>query len=69
MYWYFQSEKERLQRKRVRDASKGYGKPRIGGDFELIDQDGRPFSSQDMKGKFALVRGPLVADETLSLCG
>ena len=44
-----------MQRKRTREASKGYGKPRIGGDFELVDQNGKTFSSEDMKGKFALV--------------
>ena len=53
--YYFQYEKERLARKRIREASKGVGKPRIGGDFELIDQDGKRFTSKDMKGKFALV--------------
>lgn len=55
LYYYFTSEKDRLNRKRVRDASKGYGKPRIGGEFELIDQHGKKFGSEDMKGKFALV--------------
>ncbi|KAI9662161.1 MAG: Cu-binding protein [Alyxoria varia] len=44
-----------MQRKRIREASKGYGKPRIGGDFELVDQNENTFSSEDMKGKFALV--------------
>lgn len=53
--YYFQYEKERLSRKRIREASKGVGKPRIGGDFELVDQDGKRFTSRDMKGKFALV--------------
>ena len=56
VYYYFQSEKDRLNRKRTREASKGAGKPRIGGDFELIDQNGKKFSSEDLKGKFALVR-------------
>lgn len=56
MYWYFKSEKDRLQRKRIRDQSKGYGKPRIGGEFDLIDQNGARFTSDDMKGKFSLVR-------------
>lgn len=53
--YYFQYEKDRLARKRVREASKGVGKPRIGGPFELVDQNGRLFTSENMKGKFALV--------------
>lgn len=53
--YYFQSEKDRLARKRIRDASKGVGKPKIGGPFDLVDQDGKPFTSEDLKGKFALV--------------
>lgn len=53
--YYFQSEKERLARKRIRDASKGVGKPKIGGPFELVNQDGKRYTSEDLKGKFALV--------------
>jgi len=53
--YYFQSEKERLARKRIRDASKGVGKPKIGGPFELVDQNGQRYTSEDLKGKFALV--------------
>ncbi|KAL9055502.1 MAG: hypothetical protein Q9162_003499 [Coniocarpon cinnabarinum] len=55
MYWYFQNEKAKIARKKTRDASKGYGKPRIGGEFELMDQHGQKFSSADMKGKFSLI--------------
>lgn len=53
--YYFNYEKERLGRKRVREASKGVGKPRIGGPFQLVNQNGKKFTSEDMKGKFALV--------------
>lgn len=31
------------------------GKAAIGGPFDLIDQDGQPFSEKDLLGKFALV--------------
>ena len=55
MAYYFQSEKARLARQRTREASKGVGKPRIGGEFELVDQDGKRFTSADIKGKFSLV--------------
>ena len=44
-----------MARKRKREASKGVGKARIGGEFTLVDQDGKTFTSEDMKGKFALV--------------
>lgn len=55
MAYYFQSEKARLARQRTREASKGVGKPRIGGEFELVDQDGKRFTSANIKGKFSLV--------------
>ncbi|ROT35409.1 SCO1/SenC [Sodiomyces alkalinus F11] len=55
LVWYFEYEKQRMQRKRIADATKGIGKPKVGGPFELIDQNGNPFSSEDMKGRYALV--------------
>ncbi|KAG5766368.1 hypothetical protein H9Q72_005547 [Fusarium xylarioides] len=33
----------------------GVGRPKVGGTFELIDQDGKPFTSEMMKGKHSLV--------------
>ncbi|KAI9848349.1 MAG: Cu-binding protein [Thelocarpon superellum] len=48
-------EKARMERKRVADAAKGAGKPKVGGHFDLVDQDGKRFTSEDMKGKYALV--------------
>ncbi|OTA94536.1 hypothetical protein M434DRAFT_394591 [Hypoxylon sp. CO27-5] len=55
LVWYFEHEKKRMQRKRVAEATKGVGKPKVGGEFELVDQDGRPFSSRDLKGRYSLV--------------
>ncbi|MCJ1308210.1 Cu-binding protein [Agyrium rufum] len=56
MIFYFRYEKARVERKRIAEASKGMGRPKVGGIFELIDQDGKPFSSEDgMKGRFSLV--------------
>jgi protein SCO1/2 len=52
---YFRYEKERLERKRVAEATKGIGRPKVGGKFELINQDGKPFTDEDLKGKYALV--------------
>jgi hypothetical protein len=56
MIVYFQQEKARMQRKRIAEATKGIGKPKVGGEFELKDHDGKRFTSEDMKGKYALVR-------------
>lgn len=55
LVWYFEYEKGRMQTKRIAEASKGVGRPKVGGSFELIDQDGKPFSSEMMKGKYSLV--------------
>ncbi|KAF3055036.1 Protein SCO1, mitochondrial [Daldinia childiae] len=55
LVWYFEYEKQRMQRKRVAEATKGVGRPKVGGDFDLIDQDGKPFSSRDLKGRHSLV--------------
>ncbi|KAI9841277.1 MAG: Cu-binding protein [Sclerophora amabilis] len=52
---YFRHEKARMERKRIAEATKGIGKPKVGGPFELVDQNGQVFSSEDMKGKYALV--------------
>lgn len=45
-----------MQRKRIADAAKGVGRPKVGGDFALVDHNGKPFTSDMMKGKYALVR-------------
>lgn len=56
MVVYFRSEKERMHRQRITEASKGVGKPKVGGMFELVDQDGKVWKSEEeMKGKFGLV--------------
>ncbi|KAF5558815.1 SCO1 precursor [Fusarium napiforme] len=55
LVWYFEFEKARMQRKRIAEAAKGVGRPKVGGTFELIDQDGKPFTSDMMKGKHSLV--------------
>jgi protein SCO1/2 len=45
-----------MERKRIAEAAKGEGKPKVGGPFTLTDQHNRPFSSEsDMKGSYALV--------------
>ncbi|RDL36105.1 Thioredoxin-like protein [Venustampulla echinocandica] len=55
LVFYFRFEKARMERKRVAEASKGVGRPKVGGPFELVDQHGKPFTDADMKGKYSLV--------------
>lgn len=44
-----------MDRRRITEASKGVGKPKIGGEFDLVDQEGRRFASGDMRGGFTIV--------------
>jgi hypothetical protein len=55
MIVYFQYEKARLERKRIVEMSKGYGKPKVGGPFTLKDVDGNEFTEKDLLGKYTLV--------------
>jgi len=55
MAFYFRYEKERMARKRIAEHSKGVGRPLVGGPFQLIDQDRKPFTEQSLKGKYSLV--------------
>jgi len=44
-----------MERLRVAEAAKGVGRPKVGGAFQLLTQDGKPFSDADTKGKYSLV--------------
>jgi len=52
---YFQYEKARMDRKKIVEMSKGYGKPKVGGPFTLRDLDGKEFTEKDLLGKYAIV--------------
>jgi hypothetical protein len=52
---YFQYEKARMERKRIVEMSKGYGKPKVGGPFHLRDLDGNEFTEKNLLGKYTLV--------------
>ena len=52
---YFQYEKARMERKRIVEMSKGYGKPKVGGPFHLRDLDGNEFTEKSLLGKYTLV--------------
>ncbi|KAI4104742.1 MAG: hypothetical protein L6R37_003096 [Teloschistes peruensis] len=55
LIFYFRYEKERLERKKIAEQSKGVGKPKVGGKFELTDQEGRGWTEGNLKGGFTLV--------------
>jgi protein SCO1/2 len=56
LIFYFQYEKARMDRKRIVEMSKGYGKPKVGGPFYLRDLDGNEFTEKNLLGKYTLVR-------------
>lgn len=55
--WYFEHEKERMQKKRIAEANKAIGKPKVGGGFKLVDHNGNAFTDADLKGRYSLVSG------------
>ncbi|TPX13941.1 uncharacterized protein E0L32_005641 [Thyridium curvatum] len=55
LLWYFEYEKERMQRKRMADAAKGVGRPKVGGPFALVDQNGKTVTHEDLRGRYSLV--------------
>jgi protein SCO1/2 len=58
MLVYFRYERARLERKRITEMSKGYGRPKVGGPFVLKDLDGRVFTEEGLKGKYNFVSLP-----------
>ncbi|KAG9240395.1 Sco1 protein [Calycina marina] len=52
---YFRYEKARLERERVALATKGVGKPKVGGPFSLATHDNIPFTDRDLLGRYTLV--------------
>lgn len=55
LVWYFESEKKRMQQKRIAEANKGVGRPKVGGYFDLVDQNGNKVTDADLKGRHSLV--------------
>ncbi|KAK4453384.1 SCO1/SenC-domain-containing protein [Podospora aff. communis PSN243] len=55
LLYYFEREKERMQAKRIAESQKGVGAPKVGGPFQLINQDGKTVTEQDLKGRYSLV--------------
>ena len=44
-----------MERKRVAEAAKGVGRPKVGGPFELVDQRGERWGDERMRGRYSLV--------------
>ncbi|KAL9114274.1 MAG: hypothetical protein Q9227_001696 [Pyrenula ochraceoflavens] len=55
MILYFRYEKARLERQRIVEMSKGYGKPKVGGPFKLQDLDGNEFTHEQLQGKYNII--------------
>jgi hypothetical protein len=55
MIVYFRVEKDRLERKRIAEMSKGVGKPKVGGPFVLKDLEGKVFTEEELKGRYSFV--------------
>lgn len=47
--WWFSQEKEKLRIQKEVESKRGYGKPLIGGAFNLIDTDGNKFTQENLK--------------------
>ncbi|ORZ37203.1 thioredoxin-like protein [Catenaria anguillulae PL171] len=56
LYVYFDIEKEKAARQRAqREADQAVGKPKLGGPFTLLNQDGETVTDATYRGKFMLV--------------
>ncbi|KIV89238.1 hypothetical protein PV10_08822 [Exophiala mesophila] len=55
MVFYFRYEKARLERKRIVEMSKGYGKPKVGGPFTLKDTEGNDATEKILLGKYSMI--------------
>ncbi|KAG6374876.1 SCO1/SenC-domain-containing protein [Boletus reticuloceps] len=56
LFYYFQYEKRKLQEKKEKELeSRSVGRPHVGGPFTLTTHDGKPFSDQDLLGKWNFV--------------
>ncbi|CCD25959.2 SCO family protein NDAI_0G01830 [Naumovozyma dairenensis CBS 421] len=55
LYYFFEKEKRRIETVKTAEANRGYGKPMIGGDFTLYDENGKEFTEKDLLGKFSII--------------
>ncbi|KAI0270349.1 SCO1/SenC-domain-containing protein [Russula aff. rugulosa BPL654] len=56
LYLYFRSEKQRLQEQKQKELeSRSVGRAHVGGPFEMVTHDGKPFTDKDLLGKWSLI--------------
>ncbi|CCH43583.1 hypothetical protein BN7_3136 [Wickerhamomyces ciferrii] len=55
IYYFFTKEKRKLKVQQEAEANRGYGKPLVGGPFELIDHNGNKFTNENLKGQFNIL--------------
>jgi protein SCO1/2 len=53
-----------MARQRIANQTKGMGKPKVGGPFNLVDHNGEKFTHEDLLGRYSLVRGKESSGET-----
>lgn len=56
-----------MARQRIANQTKGMGKPKVGGPFELVDHNGKPFTHEDLLGRYSLVRLCNIAPSSISI--
>ncbi|UXI14671.1 hypothetical protein NH340_JMT00614 [Sarcoptes scabiei] len=54
-FYFLKKLKDEKLRKMEKQRKKALGQAQIGGRFELIDQNGKPFTSHNLEGKWAMV--------------
>ena len=52
---YFFYEKDKIEKQRESSKSETYGKPKVGGPFSLVRDDGTPVTNLDFLGKYMLI--------------
>ncbi|TBU65176.1 SCO1 protein [Dichomitus squalens] len=56
LFFYFQSEKEKLQEQRRKEREdQAVGRPQVGGSFTLTTHKGETFTEKDLVGKWSLI--------------
>lgn len=55
LFYVFSREKRRLEVQREAEANRGYGRPAVGGPFQLVDFNGNEFTEKNLLGRFSLV--------------
>jgi protein SCO1/2 len=52
---YFYCEKNKLQQERQNKQNEGYGKPKVGGPFRLVDHFGTIVTEKTFSGTYTLI--------------